>query len=127
VSTTTVTGANYAWRAFDWVHLRTEWNNGTGLKVFVNGQQVGSSGAFSTAGFLHDQTYFGSCTDIAALTCPGGGGGRHADGIIDEPTIYIGLGGLGNPEPLAHGGLLSDATEWLARADIDSPLITKLR
>ncbi len=121
-STTTVTGASYVWSANEWVHLRTDWNNGTGLRVFLNGRLVGSSGAFSTVGFQAGQTYFGGCNDVG-LVCPGGGGARFANGIIDEPTIYEGLGAAGNPEPLAHGGLATDASEYLARADLDLGLL----
>ena len=39
VFTVTATSANYSWRAGDWVHLRTEWNdNSVHARCCVNGR-----------------------------------------------------------------------------------------
>jgi hypothetical protein len=46
-----------------------------------------------------------------APACPGAGGDANADGVIDEPTIYV---GFPNPNKLAVGGLTTSADEYLA-------------
>jgi outer membrane protein assembly factor BamB len=103
----TVPGTSFSWRAGSWVHLRTEWNPSTGLRVSVNGALVGTSPPFSVFGLTQGTTTFGSCV----VSCPGGGSARHADGILDEPHIYTSDPGT---KPLARGGLASSADEFLA-------------
>ena len=106
------TSAAYRWHAREWVHLKTTWNAGAAtkkLRLFVNGVEVAFSAAY-TAAATHGATVFGGCQ---GATCPGGPG--NAGGLIDEPHIYGGLTASDEVQaPFAHGGLLSDAREFLA-------------
>ena len=114
--TLTATGANYVWGAGDWVHLRAEWDFGSFVRLYVNGLIVASAGSYSVIGFDSGQTRIGSCQ----ITCPGGIGSTNADGLIDEPHVYFGMGSGGNPETLAHGGLVGDGRESLASPGLNA-------
>lgn len=104
--------AAYRWHAREWVHLKAIWNAGAAtkkLRLFVNNVEVAFSAAY-TAPATHGATVFGGC---AAAPCPGGPG--NAGGLIDEPHIYGGLTAAEEVQaPFAHGGLVSDAREFLA-------------
>lgn len=111
-ASSTITSANYSWRANDWVHLRTTWKN-TGLapdrvKIYVNGVAPTQTvvGAWDGIGMNHGPTLFGGCSG----PCPGAGNG-HANGIIDEPHIFV---GADTPALAAYGGLIGNAGEYFA-------------
>jgi hypothetical protein len=114
----TVPGAAYSWRAGEWVHLRTDWDAGTGIRVFVNGTQAGSSLYPTSFGMTHGTTVFGSCS----ASCPGGGAGRNADGMFDEPHIY--RFNMGDPATIAYGGLESNSLEKLASGSANVTLLS---
>jgi len=118
----TVPGTAFSWRAQDWVHLRADWINSgaTRLRIFVNGALVGSSPTFSALGLGHGPTVFGSCS----ASCAAGGAARHADGVIDEPHIYNGLGAGGNPETVGYAGLTTSSNEALASGTNNATLFT---
>jgi YVTN family beta-propeller protein len=120
VFTITATGADYYWKAGDWVHIRAEWDSGSYMRLYVEGRRVGSAGGYSTNLWDAGQTRIGSCQ----ITCPGGGGSRNADGTIDEPHLYVGMGASGNPETLAYGGLVGDGRELLADPASNLTLLT---
>jgi hypothetical protein len=109
-SSVTVPAGQFAWQPGQWIHLKTVWrSSGFGLlEIYVNGILKASSIGYSAVGVTHGQTHFGGCP--GAGTCPLGGD-SHADGVIDEPTIYI---GHPNPNKLAVGGLTSSPDEYLA-------------
>ena len=113
----------YYWRAGDWVHLRTEWETSGGARVFVNGRLVGLSAGYSSIGFDTSSTTIGSCF----ITCPGGGASRNADGIIDEPHIYVGGIASGNPATYGYAGLVGDSREFFADSSVakNTPLINQ--
>jgi len=107
----TVPSTSYSWRAKDWVHLRAAWRTSgpKRLQLFLNGVELGFEATYSGAGMgTHGPTYFGGC--------PGGncpfGGSPDADGIIDEPHIYVGA--VDNPQRFAQGGLVGATEEYLA-------------
>ena len=111
-ASSTIAPANYSWRANDWVHLRTTWKN-TGLaadriRIYVNGVAPTQTvvGAWDGIGMNHGPTLFGGC----AGPCPGTGNG-HANGIIDEPHIFI---GADTPSLAAYGGLVGNTGEYFA-------------
>ena len=111
-ASSTILAANYSWRANDWVHLRTAWKN-TGLavdrvKIYVNGVAPTQTiaGAWDGIGMNHGPTLFGGCSG----PCPGAGNG-HANGIIDEPHIFV---SADTPSLAAYGGLLGNAGEYFA-------------
>jgi hypothetical protein len=110
LSSVTVPAGQFAWQPGQWIHLKTVWrSSGFGLlEIYVNGILKGSSIGYSAVGVTHGQTHFGGCP--GAGTCPLGGD-SNADGVIDEPTIYI---GHPNPNKLAVGGLTTSADEYLA-------------
>ena len=113
-------GVDYHWRAGEWVHLRAEWSSGSYMRLLVDGRVVGSFGTYSGVGWDVGQTRIGSCQ----INCAGGGGSRNADGIVDEPHVYVGMGATGNPEPLAYGGLAGDAREALGSAASNAVLLS---
>ncbi len=111
-ASSTITSANYSWRANDWVHLRTAWKN-TGLapdrvKIYVNGVAPTQTvvGAWDGIGMNHGPTLFGGCSG----PCPGAGNG-HANGIIDEPHIFV---SADTPSLAAYGGLIGNTGEYFA-------------
>ncbi len=111
-ASSTISTANYSWRANDWVHIRTTWKN-TGLapdrvRIYVNGVAPTQTvvGAWDGIGMNHGPTLFGGCSG----PCPGAGNG-HANGIIDEPHIYV---GGDNPTLAAYAGLIGNAGEYFA-------------
>ncbi|HEY7698989.1 MAG TPA: hypothetical protein VIE88_11270, partial [Vicinamibacteria bacterium] len=111
-ASSTITSANYSWRANDWVHIRTAWKN-TGLapdrvKIYVNGVAPTQTvvGTWDGIGMNHGPTLFGGC----AGPCPGASNG-HANGIIDEPHIFV---GTDTPSFAAYAGLLGNAGEYFA-------------
>ncbi len=116
-------GAQYFWRAGDWVHLRVEWDNTIALRVYVDGRLVGSTGAYPLGSFTTSTTRIGSC--FAPTGCPGGGASRNADGIIDEPHIYVGGIASGNPATYGYAGLVGDSREKFADSSMaqNVPLI----
>ena len=118
--TLTATAANYSWRPKDWVHIRAEWNSSSFVRLLVDGRVVASGGGFSVVGYSVGNVRMGSCQ----ITCPGGVGSTNADGTIDEPHIYFGMGSSGNPEPMAHGGLVGDSRESLADSGLNQALLS---
>ncbi len=112
--------AAYRWHAREWVHLKTTWNAGAAakkLRLLVNGVEVAFSAAY-TAPATHGATVFGGCQ---LAPCPGGPG--NAGGLIDEPHIYGGLTVSDEVQaPFAHGGLLSDAREFLANPALNTAI-----
>jgi len=115
-ASTTVSAANFSWRAFEWVHIRTFWKSnglaGDRLRIYLNGvapPQV-VSGTYDGIGMNKGPTYFGGC----AGACPGGLNG-HANGVIDEPHIYTGA--VDNPSILAYAGLSANGSEFLGDAN----------
>lgn len=111
-SSVTISSANFSWRADDWVHIRSSWDSSAlpaqRLRVFVNGVEPAhtDAGAYSSISMNKGPTYFGGCGGL----CPFGPS-ANANGVIDEPHIYV--GGTTNPSPLAHGGLVGHADEYL--------------
>jgi hypothetical protein len=107
----TVPAAQFAWQPGQWIHLKTSWRSSGGglLEIYVNGILKGQSIGYSAVGVTHGQTHFGGCP--GAGTCPLVGGDAHADGVLDEPTIYV---GFPNPNKLAVGGLTASPDEYLA-------------
>lgn len=107
-----IASADFSWRANDWVHLRTVWNAtapaGERLRVFVNGVEPAhvDMGLYSSIGMNSGNTFYGSC---GGGICPFGPM-ANANGIIDEIHQY----GDGGTMPIANGGLVSDANEYLA-------------
>ena len=118
--TLTATAASYFWRAGDWVHVRAEWNSNTFVRLLVDRRVVASAGGFSVIGFDVGNVRWGSCQ----ITCPGGGGSSNADGMIDEPHMYYGMGASGNPQAVGHAGLVGDGREALADAGLNIVLLT---
>jgi hypothetical protein len=100
----TVAAANFGWGAKDWVHLRSEWNGAaTTVRIFVNGVEPTCTHAGSGSSFNYDPTSY--------VGTEGATGTANANGIIDELHVYRGTLA---PQPLADGGLTSDANEYLA-------------
>jgi hypothetical protein len=111
-ASSTVSSANYSWRANDWVHIRTAWKN-SGLqpdrvRIYVNGVAPNQTvaGTYDAIGMNHGTTLFGGCSG----PCPGAGNG-HANGIIDEPHVFV---GADTPTLAAYGGLIGNGSEYLA-------------
>jgi len=111
-ASSTIAAANYSFRPNDWVHLRTAWKN-TGLavdrvKIYVNGvaptQTV--TGTWDGIGMNHGPTLFGGCSG----PCPGAGNG-NANGIIDEPHIFV---SADTPTLAAYAGLIGNTGEYFA-------------
>ncbi|MGD8898313.1 MAG: hypothetical protein PVJ73_19955, partial [Acidobacteriota bacterium] len=110
VSQLRVLPVDYSWRAGDWVHLRLEWDDtlplATQLRLFLNGVEPVHSdpvaGYISAGLTVQPLLRFG--TIDADLT--------FAPGIFDEIRLYG--GSSTTPAPLAHGGLTTDASEYLA-------------
>ena len=107
----TVPAGQFAWQGGQWIHLKTAWRSSGGglLEIYVNGILKASAIGYNAVGATHGQTHFGGCP--GAGTCPLVGGDAHADGVIDEPTIYI---GFPNPNKRAVGGLTTSTDEYLA-------------
>jgi len=111
-ASTTINPSNFSWRANEWVHLRTTWNNSgpvaDRLRIFINGVAPSQTvaGTYDAVGMNKGPTYFGGCAGF----CPGAPNG-HANGVIDEPHIYT-----SSPDValIAYGGLTSNVNEYLA-------------
>ncbi len=107
----TVSATNYSWRAYDWVHIRMEWDDSAPLatqqRLFLNGIEP----------VLHtDPTvdYVSANLSLAASFRVGSyrNGAADAAGLYDE--VYSFGGSSATPAALARGGLTTDASEYLA-------------
>jgi hypothetical protein len=108
-----VASGAFAWRAYDWVHLKTSWNSAGGtrkLRIVVNGVEAAISGTFVAPGGSSTPS-FGGCAASCPVNSPG-----NPNGILDEVHIYGGLelGSYDTNTPIAHAGLTSDSGEYLA-------------
>ena len=115
----TVAAANYSWRANDWVHLRFEWDDspvsGPEQRIVIN-QSVPTQTCLGnwTSGGVPPPNIAFRIGDI------GDGAGTFGAGTYDEVHSYGRRSGHTHaeapttPKPLAHGGLTSDAAEYLA-------------
>jgi outer membrane protein assembly factor BamB len=112
-----ITPANYGWLDFEWVHLRVTWDAAAPVadqaRIFVNRVEpphTSPTNAYNAGLMPPNGTVF-----------IGGSGGLSTDGIIDELHVN------GAPTAdLAHGGLDSNLTEYLATPtrDFQFPLVT---
>ncbi|MGD8897286.1 MAG: LamG domain-containing protein, partial [Acidobacteriota bacterium] len=118
-----VSSADYSWRAGDWVHLRFTWDKdsvlGGQLRIFMNGVELTTSNNGSTYTPNPADWPDGGTLRIGSDT----NGNSPASGVIDEFHVYsrpVAPGPTGGaPDPsgqsgLAHGGLTTDASEYLA-------------
>ncbi len=112
-----VTPANYGWLDHEWVHIRVTWDDtlpiGTQARIFVNRVEpphIDPSTDYNSAGM-----------PTSGTVLIGGDGTLSADGVIDEFHVY---GGPASTTDLAHGGLTTNAFEFLATAirDFGLPL-----
>ncbi len=99
------------WRANEWVHLRFVWKAdpaSSRLEIYINGKLAPPSamsiGAYTTAVGTEAAFAIGDRGRFDLFD-------NHANGIIDEFHIYSSPDA---PAPLAHGGLTTDSTEYLA-------------
>lgn len=102
-----VTPANYGWLDYEWVHLRVTWDDAapipTEARIFVNRVEPPHSDPVT------DYNSTGMPTTGTVLI--GGNGTLSADGVIDEFHVY---GAPSSTTDLAHGGLTTNAFEFLA-------------
>ena len=105
-----VAAADYGWRAYDWVHVRLEWDEAlplaTQMRLYLNGVEPAHSDPavdYGSSGLTVQPLFrFGNIDGDATF----------APGIFDEIHVYG--GSSTTPAPLAHGGLTADASEYLA-------------
>ncbi len=103
--------ANYSWRAYDWVHLRLEWDDtappGTQQRLFINGSEPAHTNPVSdyNAASL-------SVGPIFYLGNNNNGSPNFGPGIYDEFRSYG--TSASTPALLAYGGLTTNGSENLA-------------
>jgi len=104
----TVASTDYSWRASDWVHVRTTWDEsaalGNQVRIFLNGVEpvhTDPVAAYVSAGMP---------TTGNILIGADSNGNRPATGLIDEFRIYS---DPSLPAAIAHAGLTADAREYL--------------
>ena len=108
--TYSITSANYSWQAYDWVHIRAEWDDSEALatqqRIYINGVEPATH---SDSGTDMDSTVLLSPTTLY-IGNSGAGGTSEANGIIDEFRIY---NTDTDPDTLAGGGNTADPSEYL--------------
>ena len=109
ISQLRVDAADYGWRDGDWVHIRMEWDDtlplATQQRLFLNGVEPVHTDPINdyNSASLTVQPVFRFGNIDADLT--------FAPGVFDEIHLYG--GSSTTPAPLAHGGLTTDASEYL--------------
>ncbi|MEA3356816.1 MAG: LamG-like jellyroll fold domain-containing protein, partial [Patescibacteria group bacterium] len=101
-----ISGSNYSWNAYDWVHLRIEWDDSAATadqqKIFINGVEpthTDDPTDYDSADLTLD-SYFAFMYQ----------GTYNLEGIMDEVRIYGGA--PTEPDDLAQGGDTSDSNEY---------------
>jgi hypothetical protein len=103
------------WRANEWVHLRFVWDTSPQrLEIYVNGVRANPApgGSYPSPAAVGPTFYIGDRNESGTFT-------DNANGVIDEFRIYSSPDA---PAPIAHGGLTSDAREYLADGADNFPL-----
>ncbi|MCG6922941.1 MAG: LamG domain-containing protein, partial [Acidobacteria bacterium] len=113
-STYTVAAADYGWRAFDWVHVRIEWEEGVPCSPNCVGQQRILLNGVEPPHTDSTVDYVAANLSTAATTFDFGretNGPNFSPGIYDEVHFYS--VSSTTPTSLANGGLVG-ANEYLA-------------
>ena len=106
--------AGTLWVANQWVHLRIEWDDTAALAsqqaIFFNGANLNCVPTFD---YNSTNLVLGANKDFLFGDADNTDG-DDGTGVFDEVHIYGGSAAA--PQPLAHGGLLSDTREYLRSA-----------
>jgi hypothetical protein len=126
-----VAPADYSWRSGDWVHIRAIWDvaapAGEQLRIYLNGVEPSTSDIGPVFAPLAADWPDGGTLRIGLDSV----GNNPAGGVIDEFHLYStpvapGPGGVvadpSGRSGLAHGGLTTDASEYLADSTRNFPL-----
>ncbi|OGM14939.1 hypothetical protein A2W15_00450 [Candidatus Woesebacteria bacterium RBG_16_41_13] len=112
--TESVTNSYYVWEAYDWIHIRLEWDDAAGatadeMIIYINGTKPTSTDA---SGFTGTSVTPGTTFNLGNN---GDAGTVECNCIIDEFNIYDfnGSGGTATLAKLAEGGDTADADEYL--------------